>query len=74
MSDLIDSMGRKVMPGDTVQFFMPGFCSGDYIYKAELSKAGEICFPGAPPKIVEGCRELKVCRRNREDEDRVIGT
>ena len=61
---ILDEFGIKAKEGDIIEFIMPGFCSGDYIYKVEKIN-NKLVLKDAPSKIFNGCRDYKIIKENK---------
>jgi len=64
----IDYYGENLQVGDTVEFIMPPFCSGDYIYEVTSIGPDGPKFEGAPERIMDSCYEFRVIKRKESEE------
>lgn len=66
---LKDLRGEEVKDGDTVEFLMPGFCSGDYVYQAK--QITKIVFPEAPPGILQACSGFQIIKKQENERGKI---
>jgi len=59
--------------GDSVEFIMPPFCSGDYIFEVKIVKGKFVCID-APPEIFKGCREFKLVKKVEIDRKKYVAS
>ena len=58
----LSDFGIEAEEGDIIEFIMPSFCTGNYIYK--VSKRGkELILKDAPPKIFDGCMAYNIIKK-----------
>jgi len=53
---------EKLIDGDEIALFMPGFCSGDYEFVVSMNKSGELILKDAPKNVFHGCIDYVVRR------------
>lgn len=60
---ILAKWGVTAEVGDKIEFEMPPFCSGDYIYEVTMDNKGRLVLEDCPSKIFEGCRDYEIIKK-----------